>query len=71
MPLDLELFQLVPAKTAYEHDAEDISKEWDFSRYHVKLFKYENCGKTFKAYYEKGKLSYSLFLIWLWFLRMR
>jgi predicted RNA-binding Zn-ribbon protein involved in translation (DUF1610 family) len=41
-------------------EAQDTSKEWDFSRYHVKLFKCEKCGKTFKAYYEKGKLSYTI-----------
>ena len=42
------------------NEALDSSTEWEFADFHVKLFVCSKCKKTFKAYYQKGRLSHTI-----------
>ena len=37
-------------------------KEWNYSKnyYHVKMINCQNCGITFKSYYQDGKFSHNI-----------
>jgi len=41
-------------------EVSDLEKEWDYSAFHVKRFDCRKCGKTFMAYFHKGKLSHTI-----------
>jgi len=35
-------------------------KEWDYSLFHVKMFRCPKCGKSLRAYYKDGKLNHTI-----------
>lgn len=41
-------------------EVSNFEKEWGYSVFHVKLFKCEECEKSFKVYYRGNKLSHTI-----------
>ena len=41
-------------------EGQALGKEWDYSIYHVKLFKCTEDRQTFKAYYRDGKITHTI-----------
>jgi DNA-binding MarR family transcriptional regulator len=43
-----------------ENEGKAVGKEWNYSRYHVKVFICKKCKKGFRAYFLNGKLSHTI-----------
>jgi transposase-like protein len=41
-------------------DISKVTKEWDYSAFHVKRYDCQKCEKSFRAYYLKNKLSHTI-----------
>ena len=42
------------------NESKAVCKEWNYSRYHVKVFICKKCKKEFRAYFWDGRLSHTI-----------
>lgn len=41
-------------------ELKEVTREWDYSSFHVKRYDCNNCKKSVRAYYYKEKLSHTI-----------
>jgi transposase-like protein len=41
-------------------DISKVTREWNYSAFHVKRYDCQKCEKSFKAYFREGKLSHTI-----------